>query len=361
MVLPLLGLAAAGISAFAGSRASSRAASAQENAGNQQYKLGQDQLTESRRQFDATTALQERLRDENLALAEQTRRRNLGYAGDFRDGALAGSQAAYDASLGAAGQTRNALLGIAGDTYGRQTSYLDPYSDPTAQNALNYELGLGDMPSNYRGYEATPGFQFALEQAQSAVDGSAAASGNLFSGATIRAQQDRATGLAQQDYGNHLARLTGQAGAARGVAGLQSQIAGNYGASQAAAEGAYGSTAINAANLRGANTTNALANYSNIATGANNAFGAGATGANNNFGNAFAGASQALQAGQQSSNQFIGNALANIGDARASGAVGQANALTGGINNAFGILNYQNQINQNTGNAARQVAQGWFN
>jgi len=40
-----------------------------------------------------------------------------------------------------------------------------------------------------------------------------------------------------------------------------------------------------------------------------------------------------------------GNALAASGNAQAAGAIGVGNALTGGINNAMGIWNYQNMMN----------------
>jgi len=120
----------------------------------------------------------------------------------------------------------------------------------------------------YQGFQETPGYQFAFDEGQRAIDTSAAASGNLFSGGTLKAQQRFGTGLANQEYNNYLNRLTG--GAASG---------------QAAA----------------ANQANAGANYG-------------------------------IQAG---------NAYANLGNAQAAGAIGVGNALNTGINNAFGVWNYQ--------------------
>lgn len=40
------------------------------------------------------------------------------------------------------------------------------------------------------------------------------------------------------------------------------------------------------------------------------------------------------------------NALANLGNAQAAGAIGSGNAIMGGINNALGLWNYQNQQSQ---------------
>lgn len=80
----------------------------------------------------------------------------------------------------------------------------------------------------YKGFEATPGYQFALEQGQAAIDGSAAARGNVFSGATLKAQQEFGTGLAQQEYGNYLNRLTGQAAQGQAAAGNIATAGSNY-------------------------------------------------------------------------------------------------------------------------------------
>lgn len=122
----------------------------------------------------------------------------------------------------------------------------------------------------YKGYEATPMFKRALAEGQAAIDSSAASRGNVFSGATLEAQQTLGTELALQDYGNYLNRLTGQAAQGQAAAG-------------------------------------------NIATaGSNYASGAG-------------------------------TAMANAGNAQAAGYIGQANALTGAINNAFGAWGYMNQ------------------
>lgn len=138
----------------------------------------------------------------------------------------------------------------------------------------------------YGGFEASPGFQFALEQGQTAIDTSAAARGGLFSGATLKAQQKFGTGLAQQEYGNYLNRLAQQAGMGQAAAG-------------------------------------------NMATAGSN-FASG-----------------------------TGNALANSGNAQAAGYIGQANAITGGINNALGAWGYMSA--QQPASTGVQVPQSLFN
>lgn len=118
-----------------------------------------------------------------------------------------------------------------------------------ANNALNYELGLGDKPEGYGGFQASEGYKFALDQGTGAIDRGAAARGGVFSGNTLKAQTGYATGLAQQDYGNFYNRLAGQANAGQNAAALQANAGQNYaqgasnalsGAANAQAAGAIG-------------------------------------------------------------------------------------------------------------------------
>jgi hypothetical protein len=75
--------------------------------------------------------------------------------------------------------------------------------------AYQYNLGLGQKPQNYAGFAGSPGYAWAKSQGQSAIDNSAASRGNLFSGATLKAQNKYGTGMAQQDWNNHLSNLYG--------------------------------------------------------------------------------------------------------------------------------------------------------
>ena len=54
------------------------------------------------------------------------------------------------------------------------------------------------------------------------------------------------------------------------------------------------------------------------------------------------------QASQQAA-AGVSNALGNIGNARAAGAIGMGNAITGGIQNGLGVWNYQRQVNAANG------------
>jgi hypothetical protein len=75
----------------------------------------------------------------------------------------------------------------------------------------------------------------------------------------------------------------------------------------------------------------------------------------NEYGNYFArlgaradtGMNAAQMSGQASQQAAAGvsNSLGNIGNAQAAGAIGSANAITGGIQNMLGVWNYQRQMN----------------
>ncbi len=59
-------------------------------------------------------------------------------------------------------------------------------------------------------YESSPGYQFALDSALNAATNDAAARGMGLSGAQLKGLQDRAAGLAAQDYGNQFNRAIAQ-------------------------------------------------------------------------------------------------------------------------------------------------------
>jgi len=56
-------------------------------------------------------------------------------------------------------------------------------------------------------FQTSPGYQWSVQQALRGVDAGAASQGMLRSGATIKAEQDRAAQLANQEFGNYYNRL----------------------------------------------------------------------------------------------------------------------------------------------------------
>jgi len=150
--------------------------------------------------------------------------------------------------------------------YDETSANFDPYrtSGLNALDAYNYELGLGPRPDDYRGFEATDGYNFAFDQGQRAIEGSAAATGNVLSGATLKALQGHGTGLAQQEHNNYLNRLSGQVNMGQAAAGNQAAAGQNY---ATGAGNAY-------ANMGNAQSAGAIAQGNAWAGAANNALSA---------------------------------------------------------------------------------------
>ena len=127
-------------------------------------------------------------------------------AGSAIAGAV-GSSGAVDSGASAA----NALSQQAID---KGTSYYQPYMDAGtgALKQQNDLLGLNgaDAAAGAMGtFQASPGYQYQVQQGLRGVDAGAAASGMLRSGATLKAEQTLGNNLANQDFGNYYNRLTG--------------------------------------------------------------------------------------------------------------------------------------------------------
>lgn len=105
--------------------------------------------------------------------------------------------------------------------------YLQPYSQAgQAQlNPLSQQFGaLASDPAGMlnkigQGYKQSPGLNFAIQQAMMGNNRAAAAGGMAGSPMSQQLSQEKATGLAQQDYQNWLKQATGMYGA--GLSGMQ--------------------------------------------------------------------------------------------------------------------------------------------
>jgi hypothetical protein len=92
-----------------------------------------------------------------------------------------------------------------------------------AQNLLGLN-GQDNADAAMANFQASPGYQYQLQQGLRAVDAGAAAKGMLRSGATLKAEQTLGNNLAAQDFGTYYNRLmglvqSGQASAAGQAAG----------------------------------------------------------------------------------------------------------------------------------------------
>ena len=84
-----------------------------------------------------------------------------------------------------------------------------PYitSGQSALGSLGNVLGLNGADAT-SAFQGTPGFQFAEQQGLSAVDNGAASTGTLRTGNTVRAEENFATGLADQNYNQYVGQLS---------------------------------------------------------------------------------------------------------------------------------------------------------
>lgn len=132
----------------------------------------------------------------------------------------------------------------------------------TALDRYMSELGL----SNGKGFQETPGYQFAFNEGMRGVTNNLAALGMKNSGAAMKAINDYGQNMANQEYGNWLNRIAGLQqqgqGAAQGLAAANNNLA--QGGSNALIAGgqAQASGVVGAAN-----------NWQNAFNGVGNALG----------------------------------------------------------------------------------------
>lgn len=264
--------------------------------------------------------------EDQLRVANMTKQDQLRVAQQYEEDALRSSQRALDASLG----------------------YFDPYAQSglSANEALMIEYGLAPGESQF---QATPGYEYKMNEALGAVEGSAAASGGLMSGATMESLLYTGHGVADQEYDQYLAGLTDMTNrgysAASNMANTQmmadaqrqniyannvnltTSAYGNYGSNAYNAYGTQGANNYNAYGTQGANNYNAYGNY-----------GSGMSAAQQNTFNALAGASSAYSADMNA-------AIANQANATAAGYIAPYNALTAGIDQGAAMYGYMNTPN----------------
>lgn len=282
-----------------------------------------------------------------------------------------------------AGQTLNDRLLSAQGVYGQQQNWMNPVyqAGMAGQGQLLNYLGIGGDKGvgNYGKYATAeftpeqflenqdPGYGFRFREGQKAVERQAAARNGLISGAALKASQRFGQDMASQEYQNAFNRyqtsrsntlsplqtLTGQGANAAGALGSYAQ---NYGNATQAAYGDFNNS-----------IQNALGNYGNRLGGA---YGTGAGLVNNaysNQGNLLGAAYGTYGNNVAGVYGNYGTNLSNLygaqGQANASGTVGSANALTGGLSNAANgymqgqMLNYLRPAGAD--NPYNQVYQGW--
>jgi hypothetical protein len=142
-----------------------------------------------------------------------------------RDEYTRGYTRARTRALGNLGQGERDLRG----QYGQAHGYFDPLYDRYNRGSEMYSnaLGLGGDAGNEAAtdaFQAGPGYDWAVGQGMQGIMRNASSLGNIASGNTAMALQDRGNQLANQEYGGWLDRLSGYDPLAMSAAGAQGSI-----------------------------------------------------------------------------------------------------------------------------------------
>jgi len=191
-------------------------------------------------------------------------------------GVIGAASTAYSANKAADAQTEasNKASQIAQDQYQQTRADLSPYRDIGSQASTELSGRLSELTSpitmDQATLEATPGYQFNLNQGLKATQNSAAARGLGTSGAALKGASTFATGLADSTYQNQFNNAnTNQTNAYNRLKGLVdtgasaatgTATAGTAAANTSATAATQAGTAQAAADNKTGNAISSLAN-----------------------------------------------------------------------------------------------------
>lgn len=171
-------------------------------------------------------------------------------------GAINGADAA-DSAVRSQTAAANSAMGTVKSAYDDTKTQLHPWQQ-TGVSALGQLAGNNFM----EGFQGSPGMQFQLDQAQQATNANMAARGLGNSGAALKALQDRAQGIAnqnyQQEYSNQFNRLNALAGYGSNAAGNMANAATGYGANVAGIQTGLGNAQAAASMAKGQGVQNMI-------------------------------------------------------------------------------------------------------
>lgn len=197
----------------------------------------------------------------------------------------------------------------------------------TAGSALNSIFANPTGTPNYSAFNNNPGYQFATQQGQNALNRQAAASGNLYSTSTMANLSQYNTGMASQNYNNYVGQLMSMAGLGNSAAATSGQLGVQTGANQGQTYG-QGMTNVQNTGAQQAGTYQAaMANALGTGQGQAAAYNQGSI-------NPLTASGQQNQAYLQQGNnaittgQSVGDIYQNIGQMNAQGTAQNLGSLT---------------------------------
>ena len=215
------------------------------------------------------------------------------------------ANATLNSGLASAGAYQNPYLALGSQATGLLSKGL-------ADGSLTRGFGASD-------FSADPGYAFRKQQGMDGIQSSAAASGGLLSGATLKALNSYNSDLASQEYQNAYNRYSND------QANAFNRLATTTGMGQSAANNMSNMTFNNATQTAGNQTTLAQLISQGLLGSAN-------ANANGVWSSADALANAGINSANARANGLLGAANAN-----ASGIVGAANARSQGLGNLLGL------------------------
>ncbi len=150
----------------------------------------------------------------NLNRGIATAERILGEAQTGIEGALTGAATGAEGAITGGLDTARGDIGLATDEAQSQLRGFADIGESAAQQeaALSGVLGNEAQQAAFASFNESPGQTFLREQGEKAALRGAASQGRSLGGGVLAELQRRGTGLAQQDFGSQLARLSSIAG-----------------------------------------------------------------------------------------------------------------------------------------------------
>lgn len=157
----------------------------------------------------------------------------LGTAAILAAGSLAGTAIQANAANKAAGvqaQSAQNSLELQKIMYGETREALEPWKKAggNALEAYMYELGLGEQPEGYEGYEMSPAGKYAMETGVGDVNAAFSARGGYDSGAALEALESKRRNIVTADTAEYFNRLAGMSNVGMGAATGQATAGQNY-------------------------------------------------------------------------------------------------------------------------------------
>jgi len=271
----------------------------------------------------------DKLAEANKMIADATDKYSQNYTPYMEAGQQAIGQ--YQGALGTAQDMINSLTPQYA-ALNQQSAALQPQADEMYGLSQQMDPIIQDILSGGQGFEASPGYQFRLDQGQKQLEASRAASGMLNSGATGKALIEYGQGMASSEFDKYMQRQYGALDSVNAqLGGRQSALGAGQSQIQTGLNIAGGQLNQITAQQNLANQYNSLIQMGYSAADAQAALGMGAAGAQAQNtaaqGDAYASGMTAK------SNQLLGmgSGMLNAGVTLATGGLGSGTFdLTGG-------------------------------